>query len=182
MRERSNGAWRFGDVVPCTHDASGFDSDDDKGEADRAIGGSTAPIAKRDQYDADWGDIDSARRPAMEAARLMHTARQMVGGQLEKLAGGSSARCGAFIARFFASNPPPTTPSQPQTPTSHMPWVLVRVFFCLSDITPVEQHTHARCALFSRGKQEKKKHVAHGSRGKRKSRGSPFRTPLSGYH
>ena len=73
-----NGAWRFGDVVARTHDdASGFGSDDDEGEADRAIR-STASIANRDQYDVDWDDIDSARRPAMEAARLMHTARQMV--------------------------------------------------------------------------------------------------------
>jgi hypothetical protein len=62
-----NGAWRFVDVVPRTHDASGFDSDDDEGEADRAIG-STPSIAKHDQYDADWDDIDSARRSAMEAA------------------------------------------------------------------------------------------------------------------
>lgn len=72
-----NGAWRFDDVVPRTHDASGFGSDDDEGDADRATG-STASITKRDQYDADWDDIDSAHRPAMEAACLMGTARQMV--------------------------------------------------------------------------------------------------------
>ena len=40
--------------------------------------GSTAPITKREQYDADWDDIGSAHRPAMEAAWLMHTAHQMV--------------------------------------------------------------------------------------------------------
>ena len=75
MRWR-NDAWRFDDVATRTHDARGFDSDDDEGEADQAIG-STLSITKRDQYDADWDDIDSARRPTMEAARLMHTARQM---------------------------------------------------------------------------------------------------------
>ena len=64
-------------MVPRTQDASGFDSDDDEGDADRATG-STASITKRDQYDADWGDIDSAHRPAMEAERLIHTARQML--------------------------------------------------------------------------------------------------------
>ena len=69
-----NGAWRFGDVVARTHDASGFGSDDDEGEADRAIG-LTASITKRDQYGADWDDIDSARQPAIEAARLMHAPR-----------------------------------------------------------------------------------------------------------
>ena len=76
MRWRS-GAWRFDDVVPRTHDASGFDSDEDEGDADRATG-SAASLTKRDQYGVDWDDIDSAQRPAMEAARLMHTARQMV--------------------------------------------------------------------------------------------------------
>ena len=76
MRWR-DGAWRFDDVVTHTHDASGFDSDDDEDEADQAIG-STASITKRDQHDVDWDDIDSARRLTMEAARLMHTARQMV--------------------------------------------------------------------------------------------------------
>ena len=70
------GAWRFGDVVPRTHDASDFDSDDDEGDADRATG-SAASVTKRDQYVVDWDDIVSAHRPAMEAARLMHTARQM---------------------------------------------------------------------------------------------------------
>ena len=74
---RRDGAWRIDDVVERAHDASGFDSDDDEDEADRAIG-TTAPITKSDQYDADWGGIDSVRRPAMEAARLVHTARQMV--------------------------------------------------------------------------------------------------------
>ena len=64
-------------MVPCTYDASGFDSNEDEGDADRATG-STASVTKRDQYDADWDDIDSAQRPAMEVARLMHTARQMV--------------------------------------------------------------------------------------------------------
>ena len=76
MRWR-NGAWRFDDVVPRTHDASGFDLDDDEGGADRATV-STASITKRDQYDFDWDDIDSAHRPAMEAERLMNTARRMV--------------------------------------------------------------------------------------------------------
>ena len=61
---------------PRTQDASGFDSDGDEGDADRATG-STASLTKRDQYGVDWDDIDSARRPAMEAARLMHTARHM---------------------------------------------------------------------------------------------------------
>ena len=75
MRWRS-GAWWFDDVTPRTHDASSFDSDDDEGDAERATG-STAPITKREQYDVDWGDIDSAQRPEMEAARLLHTARQM---------------------------------------------------------------------------------------------------------
>ena len=76
MRWRG-GAWRFDDVVPRTHDTSGFDLDEDEGDADRATG-STASLTKRDQYDVDCDDIDSAQRPAMEAARLMHTARQMV--------------------------------------------------------------------------------------------------------
>ena len=76
MRWRG-GAWRFDDVIPRTHDASGFDSDDDEADAERVIG-PTASIAKRDQYDVDWDDIDSAQRPAMEAERLLYTARQMV--------------------------------------------------------------------------------------------------------
>ena len=76
MRWR-NGAWRFGDVVARTHDTSGFDSDDNEDEADCAVG-STTPITQREQYDVDWGDIVSARRPAIEAARFMHTARQMM--------------------------------------------------------------------------------------------------------
>ena len=37
----------------------------------------TASITQSDRYDVDWDDIDSSHRPAMEAARLMHTARQM---------------------------------------------------------------------------------------------------------
>ena len=76
MRWRS-GAWRFGDVIPRTHDASAFDSDDDEGGAER-VQGSTSPITKHDQYDIDWDDIDGAQRPAVEAARLLNTARQMV--------------------------------------------------------------------------------------------------------
>ena len=47
-----NGAWRFVDVVARTHDASGFDSDDDEGEARRAVD-TTATITKRDQYGVD---------------------------------------------------------------------------------------------------------------------------------
>ena len=46
------GAWRFDDVVARTHDASGFDSDDDEGESGRAVD-STASITKRDQHDVD---------------------------------------------------------------------------------------------------------------------------------
>ena len=65
-------------MIPRTHDASSFDSDDDEGNAERATG-SAASITKRDQYDVDWDDIDSAQRPEMEAARFLHTARQMVG-------------------------------------------------------------------------------------------------------
>ena len=72
------GACRFDDVIPRRHDTSGFDSDDDEADAER-VKGSTASIAKRDQYDVDRDGIDSAQRPAMEAARLLHTARQMVG-------------------------------------------------------------------------------------------------------
>ena len=75
MRWRS-GAWRFDDVIPRTHDASAFDSDDDEADAER-VQGSTAPITKRDQYDVDWDDIDSAQRPEVEAVWLLHTARQM---------------------------------------------------------------------------------------------------------
>ena len=76
MRWRS-GASRFDDVVPRTHDSGGFDSDEDEGDADRTTG-STTSLTKRDQYGVDWDDIDYAQRPAMEAARLMHTARHMV--------------------------------------------------------------------------------------------------------
>ena len=71
------GAWRFDDVVKRTHDASGFDSDDDDGAPDRQRG-STSSITQRDQYDIDWDDINDAQTPTMEAARLLHTARQMV--------------------------------------------------------------------------------------------------------
>ena len=71
------GAWRFDDVVKRTHDASGFDSDDDDGAPDRQRG-STSSITQRDQYDVDWDDINDAQTPTMEAARLLHTARQMV--------------------------------------------------------------------------------------------------------
>ena len=67
MRWR-NGVWRFDDVVARTHDASGSDSDDNEDEADRAVG-STAPVTQREQYDVDWDDIDSARRPAMTRLR-----------------------------------------------------------------------------------------------------------------
>ena len=49
MRWRG-GAWWFDDVIPRTHDASGFDSDDDDADAER-VTGSTASIATRDQYD-----------------------------------------------------------------------------------------------------------------------------------
>ena len=45
--------WRFDDVIARTHDASGFDTDDDEDEADRAVG-STAPITQRDRHDVDW--------------------------------------------------------------------------------------------------------------------------------
>ena len=76
MRWRS-GAWRFDDVIPRTHDASAFDSDDEEGGAER-VQRSTSSITKHDQYDIDWDDIDSAQRPAVEAAQLLHTARQMV--------------------------------------------------------------------------------------------------------
>jgi len=76
MRWRS-GAWRFDDVVSRTHDASAFDSDDDEGVTER-VQGSTSSITKNDQYDIDWDDIDGAQRPAVEAVRLLHTARQMV--------------------------------------------------------------------------------------------------------
>ena len=71
------GAWRFDDVIPRTHDASGFDSDDDDGAPDRKQG-STSSITQSDKYDVDWDDIDGAQSPAVEAARLLHTARQMV--------------------------------------------------------------------------------------------------------
>ena len=71
------GAWRFDDVVARTHDASEFDADEDEAEANRAVG-LTASITQSDRYGVDWDDIDSSHRPAMEAARLMHTARQMV--------------------------------------------------------------------------------------------------------
>ena len=76
MRWRS-GAWRFDDVIPRTHDASAFDSDDDEGGAER-VQGSTSSITKHDQCDIDRDEIDGAQRPAVEAARLLHTARQMV--------------------------------------------------------------------------------------------------------
>ena len=76
MRWRG-GALRFDDVVPRTHDASAFDSDDDEGVAER-VQGSTSSITKNDQYDIEWDDIDGAQQPAVEAARLLHTARQMV--------------------------------------------------------------------------------------------------------
>ena len=76
MRWRS-GAWRFDAVIARTYDASGFDSDDDEDDSDREVG-SVASVTQREQYDVDWDDIDSAHRPAMEAARLMHTARQIV--------------------------------------------------------------------------------------------------------
>ena len=59
MRWRS-GAWRFGDVVPRTHDASAFDSDDDDGAAER-VQVSTSSITQNDQYDVDWGDTDGAQ-------------------------------------------------------------------------------------------------------------------------
>ena len=61
MRWRS-GAWRFGDVIARTHDASEFDTDDDEDEADRAVG-STASITQSDRYDADWDDTNSSHRP-----------------------------------------------------------------------------------------------------------------------
>ena len=78
MRWRS-GAWRFDDVVPRTHDASAFDSDDSEGGAER-VQGSTSSITKRDQYDIDWDDIDDAQQPAVavEAARFLYTAHRMV--------------------------------------------------------------------------------------------------------
>ena len=76
MRWRS-GAWRFDDVVLRTYDASAFDSDDDEGDAER-VQGSTPSITKRNQYDIDWDDIDGAQRPAVEAARLLHTARLLI--------------------------------------------------------------------------------------------------------
>ena len=76
MRWRS-GAWRFDDVIPRTHDANTFDSDDDEGGAER-VQGSTSSITKHDQYDIDWDDIDGAQRPAVKAERLLQTARQMV--------------------------------------------------------------------------------------------------------
>ena len=75
MRRRG-GAWRFVDLVPRTHGASTFGSDDDDGDAEQ-VQGSTSSIKQSDQYDIDWDDIDGAQWPAMEAARLLHTARQM---------------------------------------------------------------------------------------------------------
>jgi hypothetical protein len=51
MRWR-NGAWRFDGVIVRTDDASGFDSDDDEDEADRAVG-STSSITQREQYNVD---------------------------------------------------------------------------------------------------------------------------------
>ena len=71
------GAWRFDDVIPRTHDASGFDSDDDDGAPNRRQG-STSSITQSDRDDVDWDDIDGAQSPAVEAARLLYTARQMV--------------------------------------------------------------------------------------------------------
>ena len=70
MRWR-DGAWRFGDVIARTHDASEFDTDDAEDEASCAVG-LAASITQSDRYDIDWGDIGSSHRPAMEAARLMH--------------------------------------------------------------------------------------------------------------
>ena len=40
--------------------------------------GSTSSITQRDRYDVDWDDIDGAQSPTVEAAGLLHTARQMV--------------------------------------------------------------------------------------------------------
>ena len=72
-----DGAWRFDDVIARTRDASEFDTDNDEDEADRAVG-LAASITQSERYDVDWDDIDSSHRPAMQAARLMHTARQIV--------------------------------------------------------------------------------------------------------
>ena len=47
-------------MVARTHDASGFDSDDNEDEIDRAVDPTTS-ITQREQYDVDWDDIDSAR-------------------------------------------------------------------------------------------------------------------------
>ena len=62
-------------MVPRTHDARAFDSDDDDGVPGREQG-STSSITQNDQYGVEWDDIDGAQSPAMEAARLLHTARQ----------------------------------------------------------------------------------------------------------
>ena len=43
-----DGAWRFGDVIARTHDASEFDTDDDEVEANRAVG-LTASITQSDR-------------------------------------------------------------------------------------------------------------------------------------
>ena len=72
---RKSGAWRFDGMVPRTHDARAFDSDDDDGVPGREQG-STSSITQNDQYGVEWDDIDGAQSPAMEAARLLHTARQ----------------------------------------------------------------------------------------------------------
>ena len=54
------GVWRFDDVVPRTHDASEFDSDDDDGAPDQKQG-STSSITQHDRYDVDWDDIGGAK-------------------------------------------------------------------------------------------------------------------------
>ena len=71
------GALRFEDIDQSSHDALGFESDDADAAPDRQRG-STSSITQRDQYDIDWDDINDAQTPTMEAARLLHTARQMV--------------------------------------------------------------------------------------------------------
>ena len=72
------GAWRFDDVVPRMHDASEFDSDDDDDGAPDRKQGLASSITQHDRYDVDWDDIDGAQSPTVEAAGLIHTARQMV--------------------------------------------------------------------------------------------------------
>ena len=71
------GAWRFDDVIRRTHDAGDFDTDGDD-EAPNRKRASTSSITQNDQYDVDWDDINVAQSPTVEAARLLHTARQMV--------------------------------------------------------------------------------------------------------